>query len=66
LELGYEMKFKILHTSDVLSRFENYAKIVAKIKELRDGNRLVLDAGDFNDFMRMEFKEQWERQEVNF
>jgi hypothetical protein len=35
LELGYEMKFKILHTSDVFSRFENYAKIVAKIKELR-------------------------------
>jgi 5'-nucleotidase len=50
------MKFKILHTNDVHSRFNNYAKIVTKIKELRDGNRLVLDVGDFNDFMRMKLQ----------
>ncbi len=50
------MKFKILHTNDIHSRFENFAKIVTKIKELRDENTLVLDAGDFNDFMRLELQ----------
>lgn len=50
------MKFKILHTNDVHSRFENFAKVSKKIKELRDENTLVLDAGDFNDFMRLELQ----------
>jgi 5'-nucleotidase len=50
------MKFKILHTNDIHSRFENYAKIVTKIKELRNENTFVLDAGDFNDFMRLELQ----------
>ncbi|MEG0306413.1 MAG: bifunctional UDP-sugar hydrolase/5'-nucleotidase [Clostridium sp.] len=50
------MKIRILHTNDVHSRFENFAKIVSKINELRDENTLVLDAGDFNDFMRIELQ----------
>jgi 2',3'-cyclic-nucleotide 2'-phosphodiesterase (5'-nucleotidase family) len=50
------MKFKILHTNDIHSRFDNYAKIVTKIKELRNENTFVLDAGDFNDFMRLELQ----------
>ena len=44
------MRFKILHTNDVHSRFENFAKITTKIKELKDGNTLILDAGDYHDF----------------
>ncbi|WP_315118146.1 bifunctional UDP-sugar hydrolase/5'-nucleotidase [uncultured Clostridium sp.] len=50
------MKIRILHTNDIHSRFENFAKIVSKIRELKDENTLILDAGDFNDFMRMELQ----------
>ncbi len=50
------MKFTILHTNDIHSRFENFAKISTKIKQLRDENTLILDAGDFNDFMRIELQ----------
>lgn len=50
------MKFTILHTNDIHSRFENFAKLSTKIKELRDENTIVLDAGDFNDFMRLELQ----------
>lgn len=48
------MKIRILHTNDIHSRFENFAKIVTKINELKHENTLILDAGDFNDFMRIE------------
>ena len=44
------MRFKILHTNDVHSRFENFARITTKIKELKDQNTLILDAGDYHDF----------------
>ena len=44
------MRFKILHTNDIHSRFENFAKITTKIKQLKDENTLVLDAGDYHDF----------------
>ena len=50
------MKFKILHTNDIHSRFENLAKISSAINEIRDDSTLVLDAGDFNDFMRLELQ----------
>lgn len=50
------MKFKILHTNDVHSRFENFAKIVTKINEVKDERTIILDAGDFNDFMRIELQ----------
>lgn len=48
------MNIKILHTNDVHSRLENFAKVVSKLKELKDENTLILDSGDFNDFMRLE------------
>lgn len=48
------MRLQILHTNDVHSNFENFAKAVTKIKELKDDHTLVLDAGDFADFKRME------------
>ncbi|WP_291649158.1 5'-nucleotidase C-terminal domain-containing protein [Clostridium sp.] len=44
------MRFKILHTKDVHSRFENFARLTTKIKELKDENTLILDAGDYHDF----------------
>lgn len=50
------MKIKILHTNDIHSRFENLARVSSKIKEIRDENTITLDAGDFNDFMRMELE----------
>lgn len=50
------MRIRILHTNDIHSRLENFAKITTKIKELRDENTLVLDAGDFHDFMRIELQ----------
>lgn len=50
------MNIRILHTNDIHSRFENFAKIVTKIKELKDENTIILDAGDFNDFMRLELQ----------
>lgn len=50
------MKFKILHTNDIHSRFENFAKIVTKVNEVRDESTILLDAGDFNDFMRIELQ----------
>lgn len=50
------MNIRILHTNDIHSRFESFAKIVSKIKELRNENTLILDAGDFNDFMRVELQ----------
>ncbi|MGL4774633.1 MAG: bifunctional metallophosphatase/5'-nucleotidase [Clostridium sp.] len=48
------MELTILHTNDIHSNFENFAKIVTKINELRNENTLILDAGDFADFKRME------------
>lgn len=50
------MKLKILHTNDIHSNYENFSKIVSKIKELKDEDTIVLDAGDFADFKRMELQ----------
>lgn len=50
------MKIRILHTNDIHSRFEEFAKVVSKIRELKTENMVVLDAGDFNDFSRMELQ----------
>jgi len=44
------MKLKILHTNDIHSNFENFSRVVTKIKELADENTLIFDAGDFADF----------------
>lgn len=50
------MRLTILHTNDIHSNFENFSKIVTKINELKDGNTLLLDAGDFADFKRIELQ----------
>lgn len=50
------MRLNILHTNDIHSNFENFSKIVTKIKELKDENTIVLDAGDFADFKSMELQ----------
>ncbi|QAA33465.1 bifunctional metallophosphatase/5'-nucleotidase [Clostridium manihotivorum] len=50
------MRLNILHTNDIHSNFDNFAKAVSKINELKDENTLVLDAGDYADFKRMELQ----------
>jgi len=50
------MKLNILHTNDIHSNYENFSKIVSKIKELKDENTIILDAGDFADFKRLELQ----------
>lgn len=50
------MRLTILHTNDIHSNYENFSKIVAQIKELKDNNTIVLDVGDFADFKRLELQ----------
>ncbi|MFV0341323.1 MAG: metallophosphoesterase [Anaerocolumna sp.] len=50
------MRLNILHTNDIHSSFENFSRVVTKIKELRDDNTIILDAGDFADFKRIELQ----------
>ncbi len=50
------MKLNILHTNDIHSNYENFSKIVTKIEELKDENTIILDAGDFADFKRLELQ----------
>lgn len=54
--MAVKMKLKILHTNDIHSSYENFSRIVSKIEELRDENTLLLDAGDFADFKRIELQ----------
>ncbi len=50
------MRLTILHTNDIHSNFENFSKIVNQTNEWRDSNTLLLDAGDFADFKRIELQ----------
>jgi 2',3'-cyclic-nucleotide 2'-phosphodiesterase (5'-nucleotidase family) len=50
------MRLTILHTNDIHSNYENFSKIVSKINELKDNNTIILDAGDFADFKRIELQ----------
>lgn len=50
------MRLNILHTNDIHSNYENYSKIVSKIEELKDDHTIILDAGDFADFKRLELQ----------
>lgn len=50
------MRLNILHTNDIHSNFENFSKIATKMKELKDENTIILDAGDFADFKRIELQ----------
>ena len=50
------MRLNILHTNDIHSNYDNYSKVASKIDELKDANTIVLDAGDFADFKRIELQ----------
>ncbi|MHB8131816.1 MAG: bifunctional metallophosphatase/5'-nucleotidase [Mobilitalea sp.] len=50
------MKLNILHTNDIHSNYENFSKIVSKMEEHKDENTIILDAGDFADFKRLELQ----------
>lgn len=50
------MKLNILHTNDIHSNYANFSKIVSEIKKLKDENTIILDAGDFADFKRLELQ----------
>ncbi|MFX3672923.1 MAG: bifunctional UDP-sugar hydrolase/5'-nucleotidase [Paenisporosarcina sp.] len=50
------MKIKILHTNDIHSNFENYAKMATLISQHKDETTLVLDGGDFADFKSIELQ----------
>ncbi|TWT01497.1 bifunctional UDP-sugar hydrolase/5'-nucleotidase [Planomicrobium sp. CPCC 101079] len=50
------MKLKILHTNDVHSNYENFARAATLIKQLKDDNTILLDGGDFADFKSIELQ----------
>ncbi|MGV3488709.1 MAG: bifunctional metallophosphatase/5'-nucleotidase [Tuberibacillus sp.] len=50
------MKLKIIHTNDVHSNFENFAKAASLIKQLKDPDTLILDGGDFADFKSIKLR----------
>lgn len=50
------MRLKILHTNDVHSNFENFAKVATLIKEHKDEDTIILDGGDFADFKSIELQ----------
>ncbi|MFJ8066891.1 bifunctional metallophosphatase/5'-nucleotidase [Psychrobacillus sp. NPDC096426] len=50
------MKLKILHTNDVHSNFDNFAKVATLIKQHKDEDTIVLEAGDFADFKSIELQ----------
>ena len=50
------MKLSVIHTNDVHSHFENFAKATSLIKDYADEHTLVLDGGDFADFKSIELQ----------
>ncbi|WP_075619403.1 bifunctional metallophosphatase/5'-nucleotidase [Paenisporosarcina indica] len=50
------MKLKILHTNDIHSNYENFAKVSTLINKWKDDNTLILDGGDFADFKSIELQ----------
>ncbi|ANC77272.1 bifunctional metallophosphatase/5'-nucleotidase [Fictibacillus phosphorivorans] len=50
------MKLKIIHTNDLHSHFDNFAKAVTLIHQHKDENTLLVDAGDFADFKSIELQ----------
>ena len=50
------MRLKILHTNDVHSDFENFAKVATLIKQHKDEHTILLDGGDFADFKSIELQ----------
>lgn len=50
------MRLKIIHTNDVHSNFDNFARAATLIKQLKDSDSIVLDGGDFADFKSIELQ----------
>jgi 5'-nucleotidase len=50
------MKLSVIHTNDIHSHFENFAKATSLIREYADEHTLVLDGGDFADFKSIELQ----------
>ncbi|WP_433750366.1 bifunctional metallophosphatase/5'-nucleotidase [Falsibacillus pallidus] len=50
------MRFKIIHTNDLHSHFEAFAKAVTVIKKEKNEHTLLLDGGDFADFKSIELQ----------
>ena len=50
------MKLSIIHTNDIHSHFNNFAKATSLIRDYADENTLVLDGGDFADFKSIELQ----------
>lgn len=50
------MRLKILHTNDVHSNFDNFAKVATLIKQHKDEDTIVLEGGDFADFKSIELQ----------
>lgn len=42
--------FRIIHTNDIHSKYDEFLKMAEVINSLKNQNSLLLDAGDFNDF----------------
>ncbi|MCA0972481.1 5'-nucleotidase C-terminal domain-containing protein [Halobacillus litoralis] len=50
------MKLVILHTNDIHSRYENFAKAATILKQRKDDQTLILEGGDFADFRAIELQ----------
>lgn len=50
------MKLTILHTNDIHSRYENFAKAVTLLKRYKKEDSLILEGGDFADFRAIELQ----------
>ncbi|TLS35038.1 bifunctional metallophosphatase/5'-nucleotidase [Pseudalkalibacillus caeni] len=50
------MRLKLIHSNDIHSNFDNFSKAVTLIKEHKDENTIVMDAGDFADFKSIELQ----------
>jgi 5'-nucleotidase len=54
--LGDPMKLRIIHTNDLHSDFDNFTRTSTLIKEHKDENTIVLEAGDYADFKSIELQ----------
>lgn len=50
------MKLRIIHTNDLHSHFEAFAKVATVIKQLKSDHTIILDGGDFADFKSIELQ----------
>ena len=50
------MKLKIIHTNDLHSNFDNFTRAATLIKQHKDEYTILLEAGDFADFISIELQ----------